>query len=124
MTLSAVPVSLSQANLFVARHHRHHEPVSRAMVSISSAAPITSTRAWRNSRIGAAPSAVRIAISRCRRVARASKRLPTFAHAISSTQPAADSRITNDVRVSPSTWSLSGTTVMPTRALLAGNSLA
>jgi len=27
MTLSAVPVSLSQANLFVARHHRHHEPV-------------------------------------------------------------------------------------------------
>src|SRR6266513_2546815 len=46
---------------------------------------------WRTSAVCEAPRAARIAISRCRVVARVSNRLAMFAHAISSTNPTAPS---------------------------------
>ena len=60
------------------------------------AAPATIARTrlsvsiWRTRRPRSAPSAIRMAISRVRPAARTSSRLPTFAHAISNTQPTAD----------------------------------
>ncbi len=55
-----------------------------------------SARNWRTSRARPAPSAARTATSRIRDCARASWRLATFTHAISSTKPTAPSS-TNSV---------------------------
>ena len=55
-----------------------------------------------------APSAVRIAISFCRAAARASSRFAIFAHAISNTNPTANSSTTNGRRTSPSIASFRG----------------
>ena len=52
-------------------------------------------------RVRLAPSAVRIAISRCRAVERASKRLVTFAHAMSNTNATAARIVINAGRTSP-----------------------
>ena len=61
-------------------------------------------------RVHAAPSAVRTAIS-CRRPSdRASSRLPTLTHAISSTKPTAASRSSNGRLVSPTSASRNGST--------------
>jgi hypothetical protein len=65
-----------------------------------------------------------MAISLCLRDARASSRLATLAHAISSTHPAAESRMMKAVRLSPSTSSFSDTTVIPTFWFVPGNSRA
>ena len=56
-----------------------------------------STSSCRSSRPRLAPSAVRTAISFCRDAARASSRFATFADAISSTQPTAQSSTTSAV---------------------------
>ena len=37
MTLLPIPVSLAQANLFIERHHRHHEPLRFHKYSIGAA---------------------------------------------------------------------------------------
>ena len=72
-----------------------------------------STSSCWNTRARPAPSAVRIASSLRRPSARANSRLPTLAHAISSTSATAASSITSDVRMSPTISSCSGTTVAP-----------
>ena len=54
--------------------------------------------------------------------ARANSRLPTLAHAISSTSATAASSITSDVRTSPTISSCSGTTVAPQPAFACGYS--
>ena len=58
-----------------------------------------------------APRAARTANSRRRRFPRASRRLATFAHAISSTQPTAPNATSSGRLMSPTTASCSGTTV-------------
>ena len=58
-----------------------------------------------------APRAARTANSRRRRCPRESRRLATFAHAISSTQPTAPNATSNGRLMSPTTASWSGTTV-------------
>ena len=88
--------------------------------------PIASTSAsisscW-NTRARPAPSAERIAISLRRPSARAKSRLPTFAHAISSTSATAASSITSDIRMSPTISSCSGMTVAPQPAFSCGKS--
>jgi len=72
---------------------------------------------WRIMRPRPAPRAARTAISFCRDAPRASIRLATFAHAISSTQPTAASRISKAGRAGPATRSFSGTTSTPRGAL-------
>ena len=73
------------------------------------AASVTlSVSIWRISRARVAPTAARMAISRSRTVARASSRLATFTHAISSTKPTAPARISRVGRALPTRSSCSG----------------
>ncbi len=77
-----------------------------------------SVSSWRMSRDGPPPSAWRSAISRARAVARVSRRLATFAHAMSKTSATAPNRNNNGWRTSPFTHRSSGTS--RTRQSLAG----
>ena len=83
-----------------------------------------SVRNWRTSRSRPAPSAARIAISLWRAVERASKRLPTFAHAIRSTNPTAPKSIHNAGRNLPTKSSRNVTRCTPLLALSFGCSCA
>ena len=74
----------------------------------------------RISRPRAAPSAARIASSRMRPDARASRRLATFAQAMSRTTPTAPSRMRSAWRTSPTIFSCSGWMAMPRPPLLSG----
>ena len=73
------------------------------------------------SRVQDAPSAVRTAISRRRPSDRASSRLPTLAHAISSTNPTAASSNSNGCFVSPTSASRSGSAKHSVPPLCSGN---
>jgi len=72
------------------------------------------------SRARLAPSAVRIAISRSRTVARASNRLATFADAMSSTNATAPRSTSSAERTSPTIASSSGVTRKLMLELVAG----
>ena len=68
-----------------------------------------SVTSWRMRRRRVAPKAERIATSRCREVARASKRFATLAQPISSTKATAPKRTSRAERKLPTTWTCSGT---------------
>ncbi len=90
-----------------------HVPPARAKSALSA-----SSCATRRPRV--APSAVRTASSRCRDAARASNMWATFAHAMSRTNETAARRTTSGVRMSPTTFSLRGSST--TSRLVPGNS--
>ncbi len=79
-----------------------------------------SVRSWRISRRRPAPSAARSDISRLRETARASWRLATFAHAMSSTTPTNPSRISSDARTGPTVTSRSSRVSGASWALVSG----
>ncbi len=79
-----------------------------------------SVRSWRSRRLRVAPIASLTAISLCRLAARASSRLATFAQAIRSTSATAPSSRRRAGRISPTTASLSGSSVMLCFALELG----
>ena len=87
---------------------------SQSERSLRAAASSTlSVSSCRATRPRVAPSAVRIASSRRRALARASSRLATLAHAMRSTNPTAPSSTRSGVRTSPVRFSRSETALMP-----------
>ena len=88
---------------------------SNAPSSPEIAASVTlSARSCRTIRTGLAPRAARMAISRARPTLRASERLATLAAAMRSTQETAAVSSHNANRgLDPTTWRLSGTTLIP-----------
>ncbi len=95
---------------------------ARAMPQIAEAAASTtlSVRSCLMSRDRAAPTAARTTISRSRTVARASRRLATFAHAMTITRLTAASRMKSVCRVPPTSSSWSDTTAADLPALVVG----
>src|SRR5713226_1978155 len=89
---------------------RRTSPHARVSPSVppTSESSMLSVRSWRTMRRRPAPSAVRMAISRRRATARASRRLATLAQAISRTRPTTASSTTRVWRTGPAESSRSG----------------
>ena len=85
-------------------------PRARPRTPPHPASSTLSVSSWRTTRPRAAPIAERTANSRWRPAARASSRLATFAHAISSTSATAPNSTSSAVRTSPVVASRIGTT--------------
>ncbi len=79
------------------RNRPVHVASTRPTIAPAPARRRLSMRCWRAMRPRPAPSASRTAISFCREVDRASSRLATFAHAMSSTTPTMHMRTTSGV---------------------------
>ena len=79
-----------------------------------------SVSSWRITRLRLAPKAVRIANSRARTVARASRRLATFTQAINNTNPTAANSTSRKGLISPTIESFSGISVTPTPTFVCG----
>ena len=87
-----------------------HTATSSPSAPPTAASSTLSVSSCRTRRARPAPSARRIAISRCRTDERASSRFATFAQAMSSTQPTAASSVSSAGRTSPTRSSCSGIT--------------
>jgi hypothetical protein len=97
-----------------------HRAMITPPVPANSASTTLSVSICLISRTRPAPTAARTTSSRPRDAARASSRLATFAHAISSTNATAASSTNNVWRVSPTTTSCTGTIAIPLSLLLTG----
>ncbi len=89
------------------------QPSSSPRTPPVSASSTLSVSSWRMIRPREPPTAARIAISRRRPVARASRRFATFAHAMRSTNATAPPSTNNDVRTLLTSTSRTGSTEKP-----------
>ena len=85
--MSSAPVAVDSERSEDDKTGPNQSVMSRAATAPSTASTALSARSCRASRPRSAPSARRTAISRLRCTARASSRLATLAHAMSSTSP-------------------------------------
>ena len=97
----------------VCRSSVHHAATSRPAAPPIRPSSRLSVSIWRSSRRRPAPSAARIASSRCLEAARVSSRFATLAQAISRTKHTAPSRMISGRLTSPTISSCSGTRRIP-----------